>query len=112
MHFERWIELGFPTGDQDVEPAALSNVQDIQADYSAQIPAGFVPDTSVGDEYPGWLSELWSQPVLSCGRDGGELYSALLCSKRNAWSVHGGGVSLGVFCSYGLCRTSYQWSGM
>ena len=31
--------MGFPTGDSDVEPAALSNVQDIQADYSAQLPA-------------------------------------------------------------------------
>ena len=49
--FERWIELGFPIGDADVEPAVLSVVQDIEADYIAQLPPGFVPDTSAGDEY-------------------------------------------------------------
>ena len=50
-HFERWIELDFPGGESGVESVALPTVQDIQADYIARLPAGFVPDTSVGDEY-------------------------------------------------------------
>ena len=57
--FGQWIDDGFPMGDPALGESAVPLVEDIVPTHSAQMPAGFIPDTNGGaDQYRCFVMDL------------------------------------------------------